>query len=80
MAWLSLRGSPLPATLRAGNAGSLYFAISGETYGPAGNGPEVVKDIALAPDALLTQFQLADAETDADLARFIAVAEAQATE
>ncbi len=67
----------VPATLRAGNAGSLYFAISGQTYGPAGNGPEVVKDIALAPAPLLERFQLADAETDADLARFIAVAEAQ---
>ena len=27
-----------PATLRAGNAGSLYFAVNGQTYGPAGQG------------------------------------------
>ena len=70
----------VPATLRAGNAGSLYFAISGQTYGPAGQGPEVIKDVALSPDSLITQYQVADATADADLARFIAVAEAQATE
>ena len=69
-----------PPTLRAGNAGSLYFAINGQTYGPAGNGPEVVKDVILSPDALRDGFQLANAEADADLARFIAVAEAQPTE
>ena len=69
-----------PATLRAGNAGSLYFAINGATYGPAGSGPEVVKDVALAPDALVQSYALANAEKDADLARFIAVAEAQPTE
>ena len=70
----------VPATLRAGNAGSLYFAISGQTYGPAGDGPEVVKDVALSPDTLLERFEIADVATDADLARFIAVAEAQPTE
>ncbi|MXQ07048.1 DUF4115 domain-containing protein [Alphaproteobacteria bacterium GH1-50] len=69
-----------PPTLRAGNAGSLYFAINGQTFGPAGNGPEVVKDVVLSPDALQQGYQVANAEADADLARFIAVAEAQATE
>ncbi|MDJ1014892.1 MAG: helix-turn-helix domain-containing protein [Paracoccaceae bacterium] len=69
-----------PATLRAGNAGSLYFAINGETFGPAGSGPEVVKDLVLAPDALVQSYQVADVERDADLARFVAVAEAQGTE
>ena len=28
-----------PHRLRAGNAGSLYFSVNGETYGPAGSGP-----------------------------------------
>ncbi len=69
-----------PATLRAGNAGSLYFAINGATYGPAGDGPEVIKDVTLAPDALVQSYALADVDEDADLARFIAVAEAQAAE
>ena len=65
-----------PATLRAGNAGSLYFAVNGQTYGPAGEGPVVVRDVVLAPDALLESYQVADAAADSDLARFIAVAEA----
>lgn len=65
-----------PATLRAGNAGSLYFAVNGETFGPAGNGPVVVRDVVLAPDALRENYSLADAAADSDLARFIAVAEA----
>lgn len=66
-----------PATLRAGNAGSLYFAVNGQTYGPAGNGPEVVKNVVLAVDALLEKYQVADATRDTDLARFIAVAQAE---
>lgn len=69
-----------PATLRAGNAGSLYFAVNGETYGPAGNGPSVIRDVVLAPDALMETYSLADATADSDLARFIAVAEAAAAD
>jgi hypothetical protein len=65
-----------PPILRAGNAGSLYFAVSGETYGPAGGGPEVIKNVALSPDALTERYQVANAEADNDLARFVAVAQA----
>ena len=65
-----------PATLRAGNAGSLYFAVNGETYGPAGDGPSVIRGVVLAPDALRETYSVANAEADSDLARFIAVAEA----
>lgn len=65
------------ATLRAGNAGSLYFAVNGKTYGPAGDGPSVVRDVVLEPDALLQTYVEADASADSDLARFIAVAEAE---
>lgn len=65
-----------PATLRAGNAGSLYFAVNGKTYGPAGNGPAVIRNVVLAPEALRENYNVADAAADSDLARFIAVAEA----
>ena len=68
-----------PATLRAGNAGSLYFAVNGETYGPAGDGPAVVKNVVLSPDALQTDYAVAQIDADADLARFVAVAEAATT-
>ena len=42
-----LEGVP---TLRAGNAGSLYFSVGGQTYGPAGVGPSVVKNVPLTPE------------------------------
>jgi len=66
-----------PHMLRAGNAGSLYFTVNGESYGPAGAGPSVVRDVALSVDALTSSYSLADMAGDADLARFTAVAEAQ---
>ncbi|MEM9971131.1 MAG: helix-turn-helix domain-containing protein [Pseudomonadota bacterium] len=69
-----------PATLRAGNSGSLYFTVNGQTYGPAGNGPAVVKNVTLAPDALKDSYAVADIDSDSDLARFIAVAEANASD
>ena len=66
--------------LRAGNAGSVYFAVNGETYGPAGTGASVVKDVALSVEALTGAYAVADLARDADLARFTAVAEAQTGE
>jgi len=66
-----------PHRLRAGNAGSLYFTVNGESYGPAGTGPSVVRDVALSVDALKESYSVADLSQDADLARFTAVAEVQ---
>lgn len=62
-----------PATLRAGNASSLYFAVNGKTYGPAGTGPEVIKGVVLEPGALMEDYQVADVERDTDLKRFVAL-------
>jgi hypothetical protein len=66
-----------PHRLRAGNAGSLYFTVNGETYGPAGEGPSVVRDVALSVDALKEVYALADLTQDENLARFVALAQAQ---
>jgi cytoskeletal protein RodZ len=66
-----------PHRLRAGNAGSLYFSVNGETYGPAGVGPSVVRDVALSADALKEVYTLADLSQDDELARIVAVAQAQ---
>ncbi len=63
-----------PHRLRAGNAGSLYFAVNGATYGPAGTGPSVVRDVALSADALTEVYAVADLSQNAELARFAAVA------
>lgn len=72
----------LPSTeaapvLRAGNAGSVYFAVNGQTYGPAGPGPSVVKDVVLGVQELTDAYQVADIEKDTDLARFVALAQAE---
>lgn len=62
--------------LRAGNSASVYFAVNGKTYGPASPGSQVVKNLSLAATDLTQDFQLADLSGDADLAHFVAVAEA----
>ena len=62
-------------TLRAGNAGSLYFAVNGQAYGPAGPGPSVVKNVKLSAEDLTASYAIADMEADVDLARYYAEVE-----
>jgi hypothetical protein len=64
------------ATLRAGNSGSIYFVVNGQTFGPASPGSQVVKNLALSVDAVTTQYTVADLSGDADLAQFVNVADA----
>lgn len=65
-----------PPLLRAGNSGSVYFAVNGTTYGPAAPGAQVVKNLKLSPEALVEAFAVADLTQDADLAKFVSVAAA----
>ncbi|MBN2630033.1 MAG: helix-turn-helix domain-containing protein [Rhodobacteraceae bacterium] len=58
-----------PPLLRSGNSGSVYFAVNGQTYGPAAPGPQVVKNIALSPEAVTEKFAVADCTQDPDLSR-----------
>ena len=69
-----------PPVLRAGNSGSVYFSVAGQTYGPAAAGAQVVKNLALSPEALTESFAVADLSQDSDLARFVAVASASGIE
>jgi cytoskeletal protein RodZ len=62
-----------PAVLRAGNSGSVYFAVNGVTYGPAAPGAQVVKNVVLSPEALTAAYTIAEATGDEDLARFVSV-------
>jgi cytoskeletal protein RodZ len=62
--------------LRAGNSGSIYFSVGGKAYGPASPGANVVKNLALSVDNVITAFTVADLSGDADLAHFVSVAEA----
>lgn len=69
----NLEDAPL---LRAGNSGSVYFAVNGQTYGPAAKGAKVVKNVALSPEALTDKYALADLAQDPDLAAIVNVAQA----
>lgn len=64
--------------LRAGNSGAVYFAVSGQTYGPAAPGAKVVRDIELSASALIDNFTVADLSKDPELAEMIALASAAA--
>ena len=68
-----------PPLLRTGNSGAVYFAVSGQTYGPAAPGPQVVKNIKLSPEDVTGNFALADLNADPELAQMISVAQAAPT-
>ncbi|SFP09239.1 helix-turn-helix domain-containing protein [Tranquillimonas alkanivorans] len=61
-----------PATLRTGESGALYFAVNGETYGPAGPDGRVTSNISLAADALRETYEIADLSSDSDLRTYVA--------
>ena len=65
----TLPQSEEPPVLRAGNSGSLYFAVNGVTLGPAGPGTSVARDVILSADALSESYSFADAAADPELAR-----------
>ncbi len=67
--------SERPATLRAGNSGSVYMLVDGEPFGPTAPGAQVVDQIALSPDAVTDRFSVADLSGDQDLRNFVAIAE-----
>lgn len=59
-----------PPVFRTGNSGAVYFLVDGQMVGPAAPGANVVKNIALAPEALVESFATADLSQDPDLAKF----------
>lgn len=62
--------------LRAGNSGSVYFLVNGQTFGPAAPGAKVVKNVSLSAEALTGSYAAADLSGDADLANILSVADA----
>ncbi len=64
-----------PATLRIGESGAVYFAISGTHYGPVGPSGQVTSNLALSVENLTGSYQVADIAADADLAGIVNVAE-----
>ncbi|KPU84197.1 4-hydroxy-3-methylbut-2-en-1-yl diphosphate synthase [Marinosulfonomonas sp. PRT-SC04] len=69
-----------PPTLRTGYAGTVYFAVNGKTYGPAGEGASVVSKIALGEADIIDNFQLADLSTAPALAKVVAALSAASDE
>lgn len=65
-----------PPLLRTGNSGAVYFALNGQTYGPAAPGPQVVRNIELSSDHLRAAYSVADLDADPELAQMISVAQA----
>lgn len=61
-----------PPTLRTGYAGTVYFAVNGKTYGPAGEGASVVSKVALGEAEITEKYQLADLTTSKALAKVVA--------
>ncbi|MEM1428435.1 MAG: RodZ domain-containing protein [Pseudomonadota bacterium] len=76
--WVVPQGE-VPPTLRTGAAGAVFFAVNGQTYGPAGPNGAVVDQIALSSDALSQEFAVVDS-TESEAAReAVAYAEAALT-
>lgn len=64
-------------TLQAGMSGSVYFRVNGQIMGPAGSGSDVVRNVALDMESLETGFDVADLDTDPELARYAALKAAE---
>lgn len=64
--------------LRAGNSGSVYFVVGGQTYGPSAPGANIARNVDLGVAAVRETFARADLTADPDLARMVDVAEAAA--
>ena len=61
-----------PARITVGESGAIYFAINGQTFGPAGNRGAVTRNLALDPAGLQQSYQTADIAADTDLAKVVA--------
>ncbi|SDE94105.1 helix-turn-helix domain-containing protein [Limimaricola pyoseonensis] len=69
-----------PPNVRVGESGAVYFAIGGQHYGPVGDPGVVTKNLALSVDNLTSSYQVADLESDSDLAELVRVAEVASEE
>ncbi len=69
-----------PPTLRAGAAGSVYFELAGQVFGPAGAAGSVASNIVLDAQALRDGYTLADLTRDPELAAIVNVADAGASQ
>ncbi len=67
-----------PPQLRAGAAGSVFFSMNGEHFGPVGAPGTVAKGVVLSKDAVAEAYAVADLEAEQNSALKQLVAELQA--
>lgn len=60
------------ATIFSGNAGGVFFAVNGETYGPYGQSGKFGRNLALSADAIQQELQVADLTQNRTLAKVVA--------
>ncbi len=61
-----------PPKLLAGMSGFVYMAIDGMLYGPAGDGVNVVKNVALDARSIVASYEPAQIKADPDLQKLVA--------
>ena len=61
-----------PATIRAGDAGAIYFAANGQTYGPYGARGAIADNLLLSAANVASNLEAADWQTSEPLARAVA--------
>ncbi len=61
--------SETPPVLRAGNSGALFFAVNGDTLGPAGTPGSVTSNVDLSVAALSERYAEVDLTADPELQR-----------
>lgn len=66
-----------PSTIRAGDAGAVYFAANGETFGPYGPRGAVADNLKLNAESIVAELEPADWQTNEQLARAVAQLDAE---
>ena len=59
-------------TIFSGNAGGVFFAVNGETFGPYGQSGQFGRDLALSADDIQRKMQVADLMQNRTLAKVVA--------
>ena len=60
------------ATIFSGNAGGVYFAVNGQTYGPYGQSGKFGRNLVLSPDTIQKKMAVADLTQNPVLAKVVA--------
>lgn len=66
-----------PATIRAGDAGAVYFAVNGQTFGPYGARGAIADNLELTAETVVAEMKPADWHKSEPLARAVAQLDAE---